>query len=76
MVRRIFGAKMDEVTGGQKKLHKDELRNSFSSPIIITIIMSRGMRRTGHVAQIGRRGKLIGYSWESQRERTNRKIKT
>jgi hypothetical protein len=30
--RRIFGAKRDEVTGGWRKLHNEELHNSYFSP--------------------------------------------
>jgi hypothetical protein len=29
LLRRIFGLKMDEVTGGRKKLHNEELQNSY-----------------------------------------------
>jgi hypothetical protein len=31
---RIFGPKRDEVTGGWRKPHNEELRNLYSSPII------------------------------------------
>jgi hypothetical protein len=34
-LRRIFGSKRDKVTGGWRKLHNEELRNSYSSPKII-----------------------------------------
>jgi hypothetical protein len=40
---RIFGSKMDEVTGGWRKLHNDELHNLYSSPSIVTIIKSERM---------------------------------
>jgi hypothetical protein len=52
-VRRIFGPKRDEVTGGWRKLHIEELHNLYSSPSIIRIITSRRMRWAGHVARIG-----------------------
>jgi hypothetical protein len=42
VLRRIFGPKRDEVTGGWKKLHNEELHNFYSSPDIIRMIMSRG----------------------------------
>jgi hypothetical protein len=48
VLRRIFGLKKDEVTGGWRKVHSEELHNSYSSPSIITIIMSRRMRWAGH----------------------------
>jgi hypothetical protein len=35
VLRRIFGPKGDEVTGGLRKLHNEELHNFYSSPIII-----------------------------------------
>jgi hypothetical protein len=38
VLRRIFGPKRDEVTGGWKKLHNEELRNVYSSPSLIRII--------------------------------------
>jgi hypothetical protein len=41
------------VTGGRRKLHKEELRNLYSLPGIIRIIMSRRMRWAGHVARMG-----------------------
>jgi hypothetical protein len=44
VLRRIFGPKRDEVTGGWRKLHNEELHNFYSSPSIIRIIKSRRMR--------------------------------
>ena len=32
VLRRIFGHKMDEVTGEWKKLHNEELNNLYCSP--------------------------------------------
>jgi hypothetical protein len=52
-LRRIFGAKRDEVTGEWRKLHKDELLDLYSSPTIARVIKSRRMRWAGHVAQMG-----------------------
>jgi hypothetical protein len=42
--RRIFGPKRDEVTGGWRKVHNEELLNLYSSSDIIKIIKSRRMR--------------------------------
>jgi hypothetical protein len=41
VLRRIFGPKRDEVTGGCGKLHNEELHNLYSSPSIIRMIKSR-----------------------------------
>jgi hypothetical protein len=53
VLRRIFGPKRDEVTGGWRKLHNEELRDLYSSPSIIGIIKSRRMKWAGHVARMG-----------------------
>jgi hypothetical protein len=42
-VLRIFGPKRDEVTGGWRKLHDEELRNKYSSPSTIRLIEARKM---------------------------------
>jgi hypothetical protein len=49
----IFGPKRDEVTGGWRKLHEEELHNLYSSPSIIRMIKPRRMRLAGYVARIG-----------------------
>jgi hypothetical protein len=41
MLRRIFGPKREEVTGGWRKLHNEELRDLYSLPSMITIIKLR-----------------------------------
>jgi PAS domain-containing protein len=38
VLRKIFGLKRDEVTGGWRKLHNEELHNLYSSPSITRII--------------------------------------
>jgi hypothetical protein len=50
---RIPGTTRDEVTGGLRKLHKEELHNLYYLPNIIRKIKSRQMRWTGHVACMG-----------------------
>jgi hypothetical protein len=57
VLRRIFGPNRDEVTGGWRKLHNEELHNLYSSPSIIRIIHSKRMRCAGHVARMGEKGK-------------------
>jgi hypothetical protein len=51
--RRIFGPKRDEVTGGWRKLHNEELYGLYSSPSIVRVIKARRMRWAGHVARMG-----------------------
>jgi hypothetical protein len=54
VLRRIFGPKRDEVTGGSRKLHNGELRGLYSLPSVIRVIKSRRMRWAGHVARMGK----------------------
>jgi hypothetical protein len=52
MLRRIFGPKRDEVTGGWRKLHNEEVHDLYSLPSIIRIMKLRRMRWAEHVAQV------------------------
>jgi hypothetical protein len=56
----IFGPKSDEVKGGWRKLHNEELHNLCFSPSKIRMIKSRRMRWVGYVARMG--GKRNAYS--------------
>ena len=38
VLRRIFGAKRDEVTGEWRKLHNEELNDLYCSPNIVRVI--------------------------------------
>jgi hypothetical protein len=49
----------DEVAGGWRKLHNEELHNLYSSPSIIRMIKSRRMRWVEHLAGMGE--KRIAY---------------
>jgi hypothetical protein len=69
VLRRIFGLKRDEVTGGWKKLHNEKLHNLYSSPSIVRTIKTSRMRWAWHVARMGRRGMHIEHCWEIQKER-------
>jgi hypothetical protein len=53
VLRKIFGPKRDEVTGGWRKLHNKELHGLYSSPSIVMVIKGRRMRWAGHVARMG-----------------------
>jgi hypothetical protein len=47
------GPNRDEVVGGWRKPHNEELHNLNSSPSIIRMIKSRRMKWMGHVACMG-----------------------
>ena len=53
VLRRIFGTKMDEVTGEWRKLHNEELNDLYCSPNIVRVIKLGRIRWAGHVAGIG-----------------------
>ena len=53
VLKRIFGPRRDEVTGELRRLHNEELNDSYSSPNIVRVIKSRRMRWAGHVARMG-----------------------
>jgi hypothetical protein len=48
VLRRIFGPKRNEMIGGWRKLHNEELHNLYSSPSMIRIIKSRRMQWAGN----------------------------
>jgi hypothetical protein len=47
VLRGMFGAKRDEVTGEWRKLHNDELNDLYCSPTIVRVIIPRRIRWTG-----------------------------
>jgi hypothetical protein len=54
VLRRIFGPRRDEVTGGWRKLH-EELNDLYSSPNIVQVIKLRRMRWVGQITRMGER---------------------
>jgi hypothetical protein len=49
-LRRVFGPKRkEEVAGGWRRLHNEELHNLYASPNIIRAVKSRRMGWAGHV---------------------------
>jgi hypothetical protein len=38
VLRRIFGLKRDEVMGGWRKLHNEEVRDLYSTPSVIKLM--------------------------------------
>jgi hypothetical protein len=58
VLRRIFDPKRDEVIGGWRKLHNEELHNLLSSSSIIRM-KSRRMKWAGHVARMGEKDRIL-----------------
>jgi hypothetical protein len=52
VLRGIFGAKREEVAGGWRRLHNEEL-HLYTSLNIIRAIKGRRMGELGHVARMG-----------------------
>jgi hypothetical protein len=52
VLRRKFGPKRYELTGGWRKLHNEELQYLYSSPNIIIIIKSSRVKCAGNVARV------------------------
>jgi hypothetical protein len=67
VLRRIFRMKRNEVTGGWRKLHNEELHNLYSSPSIIRIGKSKRTRWERSVARMDENKKANRTLWESQR---------
>jgi hypothetical protein len=49
----ILLSKRDDVIGGWRKLHNEELQKLYSSANIIRVIKSKRMRWSGHLARMG-----------------------
>jgi hypothetical protein len=73
MPRRIFGTKREEVAGGWRRLHSEELHNLYGSPNIIRVIKSRRMRWMGHVACMGEMRNAYSIWLENLKGRTTQK---
>jgi hypothetical protein len=44
VVRRIFGPKKEEVAGGWRRLHNEELHNLYTSPNLTGVMKSRRIK--------------------------------
>jgi len=69
VLRRLFGPRRDEVTREWRRLHKENLKDLYSSSNIVLVIKSGRMRWVGNVARMGEERVCIGTSWGSRRER-------
>jgi hypothetical protein len=74
VLRRLLAPKRDEVTGEWRKLHNEELYNSYSTQNIIRRIKSRRMRWAGHVAHMGEET-VEGSGGKTRRKETTLKTK-
>ena len=52
VLRKIFGAKREEIIEKWRKLHNADLHALYSSPNIIRILKSRRLRCAGHVSRM------------------------
>ena len=66
MLRRIFGAMRDEVTGEWRKLHNEKLNDLYCSPNIVRVIEKNGMGEA--CSAYGGRGESYkGFWWGNLR---------
>jgi hypothetical protein len=64
--RRILGPKRDDVTGGWRKLHNEELHGLYSSPSIVRVIKATKYEMGGTCGAHGGGERCIQYSgWEA-----------
>jgi hypothetical protein len=59
VLRRIFGPKREEVAGDWRRLHNEELHNLYTSPNIISMMLSRVGEIGGICSTHGRDEKCI-----------------
>jgi len=55
VLRKIFGPKREEVAGGWRRLHNEELHKFYGSPNNIKLTQSRRIRWVRNVAHMGER---------------------
>jgi hypothetical protein len=53
VLRRILGPKREEVAGGRRRLHNEEVHNFYASSNVIWVIKSGRIRWEGHDAHMG-----------------------
>ncbi|KAJ4440919.1 hypothetical protein ANN_10767 [Periplaneta americana] len=70
VLRKIFGARRDKVTGEWRKLHNAELDALYFSPDIIRNVKSRRLISVGHVAHIGESRNVYSVLGEAGGEET------
>jgi hypothetical protein len=70
VLRGVFGAKSDEVTGEWRKLHNGELNDLYTLTNIVRVVKSRRIRLAGHLARMGRGEVCTGCWWGCEGKRT------
>jgi hypothetical protein len=68
VLRRIFGPKLQEVAGGWRRLHNEELHNLYTSPNIIRVIKSRKIRCAWLVERMGKMRKAYKFRSENLKD--------
>jgi hypothetical protein len=63
VLKRIFGPKRDEVTGGWRKLHNEELHGLYSSPSVVKSDQSKEDEMGGACG--GGEGYIQHFGWEA-----------
>ena len=72
VLRRISGAKGDKGTTEEwRKLRNEDLNDLYSTPIIVRVIISRGMRLVGHVSRTRERRGVYRVWWGNMKERNH-----
>jgi hypothetical protein len=69
VLRRISVSKMNEIIGGWRNLHNEELHNFYTSPSTIRMIKSMGMKWAGHVAHTGITGMHMDFGGKARKRR-------
>jgi hypothetical protein len=69
VLRRILGLRREEMGGGRRRLHNEELHNLHTSPNVINVIRSRRMRWVGQVARLEKRNACNTFVGEPEGKR-------
>jgi hypothetical protein len=65
VLRRIFGPKRDEVTGGWRKLHNEELHGLYSLPSIVSDQSKENEMGGASGTHGGGEGCIQHFGWEA-----------
>jgi hypothetical protein len=71
MLKKIFGPKRNEITEEWRRLHNEELYDTYSSPYVIWATRLRRTRWVGRVACMAERTMCIGFCWRHPRKRAH-----